>query len=765
MIRSRDVVAIVAIVLLSRMAWRDPAESSLTVTTFLSFYVPWQEDRGRGAAAPTLLDVDGDGVSEALVTIVQTTTGDVANGNAWTIQILDLKPAANTDQTHLAPFSPKLMYASSSMSMEDTHMSPLMITTGHVLSEAHVEAKPNGSDNPSKQNSGGDRTRHYYCGIDWHEASDKCGKHCPKGQADECPPGEKCYADTPCDASADEQHRSILDEKDMYQTPVGSVPTVFVLWNDGSVSAHSLTGEISAGAKGLELTHLWTRNVYREKNRTLTDWEDTTLNFFNALDAGDAHGKLVFTGYIDFQTPDDDIESAKIAVALDAKTGQTQWEFFVPDDGEVLDDEAPLLLPLKRGSTSPARRRSQIPSLVALHESRGVANCLHAYRRSLLTTGVLPHSYWSNDDATVTAVHFTHQKMPAEAKLKGKDKLKPKMGGGLSKGITIKPKQTLSAKLLPTKKRRRKRLPHFGRPNVLVLHNQHGIHVRSIKNGMSLCHVSLSDDTLYADLNHDGVLDSVQVLVGGHADNLEDSTDDGYKFVSQLVKRVGDLGQEDAKVEIASRNRVRSRLCHAMALSGIPTKEELFSVSLCSNKDDRDESIAGSPPLAIESLNGKGYDLIVALSNGQISRFRGVSGSRVWQISGRRFEDFPTWDDTTLVSIDRIEAEFAQPATRPILIAGENSMALLASRKGTVLATASFPQPSMRKPLLMDFNGDGTTDVMVMTQDAIWGYRVVVKTGTSILFRITVGLLLVAMMMAVLRNRFSPQPGKRSTDA
>jgi hypothetical protein len=164
-------------------------------------------------------------------------------------------------------------------------------------------------------------------------------------------------------------------------------------------------------------------------------------------------------------------------------------------------------------------------------------------------------------------------------------------------------------------------------------------------------------------------------------------------------------------------------------------------------------------------LNGKGYDLIVALSNGQISRFRGVSGSRVWQISGRRFEDFPTWDDTTLVSIDRIEAEFAQPATRPILIAGENSMALLASRKGTVLATASFPQPSMRKPLLMDFNGDGTTDVMVMTQDAIWGYRVVVKTGTSILFRITVGLLLVAMMMAVLRNRFSPQPGKRSTDA
>jgi hypothetical protein len=42
---------------------------------------------------------------------------------------------------------------------------------------------------------------------------------------------------------------------------------------------------------------------------------------------------------------------------------------------------------------------------------------------------------------------------------------------------------------------------------------------------------------------------------------------------------------------------------------------------------------------------------------------------------------------------------------------------------------------------------------------------VVVWTRASIVFRIMTGLLLMGMMLAVLRNRFGPHPGKRSTDA
>jgi hypothetical protein len=65
----------------------------------------------------------------------------------------------------------------------------------------------------------------------------------------------------------------------------------------------------------------------------------------------------------------------------------------------------------------------------------------------------------------------------------------------------------------------------------------------------------------------------------------------------------------------------------------------------------------------------------------------------------------------------------------------------------------------------MDFNGDGTTDILVITADAFWGYQIHVRTGSSIFFRIIVGLLMLGVMLAVLRNKFGPKPGQRSTDA
>ena len=42
-----------------------------------------------------------------------------------------------------------------------------------------------------------DRTRHYFCGNDWHHASQVCHRHCPGGTSTECNDGESCYADTP----------------------------------------------------------------------------------------------------------------------------------------------------------------------------------------------------------------------------------------------------------------------------------------------------------------------------------------------------------------------------------------------------------------------------------------------------------------------------------------------------------------------------------------------------------------------------------------
>ena len=131
---------------------------------------------------------------------------------------------------------------------------------------------------------------------------------------------------------------------------------------------------------------------------------------------------------------------------------------------------------------------------------------------------------------------------------------------------------------------------------------------------------------------------------------------------------------------------------------------------------------------------------------------------------GKNKEEFPHWTDQELVRLGRIDSYNVVPGTRPILLAGEDALAVLSAQTGTVLASTKYPLPCIRRPILFDFDGDGTTDVLVQTREALWGYKIVVKTGSSVFLRILVGLLLMGLLLAMLRNRYGPYPGKRSTD-
>ena len=95
-------------------------------------------------------------------------------------------------------------------------------------------------------------------------------------------------------------------------------------------------------------------------------------------------------------------------------------------------------------------------------------------------------------------------------------------------------------------------------------------------------------------------------------------------------------------------------------------------------------------------------------------------------------------------------------------------MVVLSATSANVLASTNIPQRSLRRPILTDVSGDGVSDVLVTTADAIWGYQVIVRTGASIFFRIMVGLLLMGILLALLRNRYGGSSVrdryKRSTD-
>ena len=155
--------------------------------------------------------------------------------------------------------------------------------------------------------------------------------------------------------------------------------------------------------------------------------------------------------------------------------------------------------------------------------------------------------------------------------------------------------------------------------------------------------------------------------------------------------------------------------------------------------------------------------VIVALNNGMISRYHVPTGKRLFQTTlSTRVSDVPTWGDVLdAASLSVLESRKG----RALLLTGDNAMVLLSLRSGKVLAEAAFPQTSLDRPIVADVSGDGTPDVIIHSADAIWGYHVVVQSGASTLFRIIVGLLLMGIALALLRNKFGQKGDKRSTDA
>jgi hypothetical protein len=341
----------------------------------------------------------------------------------------------------------------------------------------------------------------------------------------------------------------------------------------------------------------------------------------------------------------------------------------------------------------------------------------------------LPHSYWTPADAHVTPLHFHRHKHQRHHS--------------------------------------RKHAVH-GRPNVLLSHYRDGIHVRSLLNGRALCHTSLLDEVVYADLNQDGILDHVHVALQDHDDFDDAPVDDDYdtqenKWIAKLAQEVKESQSQKQKKK--NRNTARSnRLCHVLALSGLPTREQIFSVDLCGKQialdygDHESIELEAAPPLVVDNTH-----VVVALNNGLVSRYHVPTGKRLFQtMLSSRVSDVPTWvDEFDASSLSVLESRKG----RALLLTGDNAMVLMSLRSGKVLAEATFPQTSLDRPIVADVSGDGTPDIIVRSVDAIWGYHVVVQSGASTLFRILVGLLLMGIALALLRNKFGQKGDKRSTDA
>ena len=802
-------MAIIFAAVLTQQAWN--RQESLTAVAHLAFY---HQQSPQDRLTLAILDVNGDSIPEGLVRYEKTvpkqqqqqhSEHNTSIKNEWKLQVLDVGPLQRRHKTHFGvPFSTDIVLESeairvqdiiqphSSMPHEAMEIKPLSIISGHVnvmqgmmrpKQKSAKKSKRTDKVSPSDVDLN-DRNRHFFCGTDWHDAVKKCGVPCPKGTASECPDGEKCYADTPCDYdavmnpnSADERDdedemevTSLLADannvtRNYHLTPEGGLPSVVTLWSNGLVTLHSIAAskqadnESSSNKKDMKMRIqlMWKNRIFPlAGDKFVLAWEEQTLSFVSALDAGNGCGLILVSGRLSLGKEEGDYEEdLTVLVAMNAQTGEIEWRSNRSSE-EDTEEEAVPDQPIHRGTSSMARRRSLIPNLQRdpSESSSSAQHCLTSfYRRPLLKSsslrppgGALPFSYWTEEDASIRTIHIDLEQ-PTNNREVGKKKPKKKKRG----------------------------LLQYGKPNVVVTHDGAGLQLRSLRNGRSLCHLALSEERLYADFNHDGTLDSVHIALGSHflrdleMQQDEEDADDDYRFISGLAKRMMEKEQQKKKKEKTGRNEVdtgdlptKTDLCHLVALSGFPSKEELFSFRLCNPNFSR-IPVYATAPLLVEPMYGKGWDIIAAVNTGSIHRIRGATGWNQWKFEGK--DEFPSWNHAYSAVLGRVETDKVLPAMRPIVLTGETGLAILSVETGTLLASAKFPQRAIRRATFIDFDGDGTTDVIVQTNDAIWGYKIVVGTGSSVFLRILVGLLLMGLLLAMLRNRFGPTPGKRSTDS
>ena len=182
------------------------------------------------------------------------------------------------------------------------------------------------------------------------------------------------------------------------------------------------------------------------------------------------------------------------------------------------------------GITSSARRRSFLPGAASaansLMGSMGVddditasEDCMDSFRRWVLNpdTGVLPHVSWSSgrDDAKIQVAHFDrkHHGQGSTGKKGGAAGHGSKKTPGGKKMGWQKSMLSVSrrAKAGATTDKNGKTKLESVRPNVVLFRNRDGVSVLSLRNGRPVCHLSLLDNSLYADINADGIIEQVQV--------------------------------------------------------------------------------------------------------------------------------------------------------------------------------------------------------------------------------------------------------------
>lgn len=492
--------------------------------------------------------------------------------------------------------------------------------------------------------------------------------------------------------------------------------------------------------------------------------------------------------------------------ALDAATGHVLW---LHDGLEMRPEDFVKSLPV---TALKLDRRDLQPRI---HHAPGITDWT-IFRQSLLLQ--LPHHWANPSDAALKMAHFERRHVGARkafpapgasvvagvgaavkaffpssssssSSLSGKAAvagLSRRVGGLLAShgrftGIETPP--LAATAVLP-----HDASEHTEHPNVLVAHTRNGLEVVALRTGVPMTSLALAKGRAYADVDGDGVVDTIVAL-----ESASDVHAQGYGSAFAHASHTGTVQH-----------------CSIMVLSGLPAQSQLFNGSLCASRHSLQdpinkhsaarmlpERVAVAPPAVLRSLDprtmaeAKVRDVVVAINTGIVTSFSG-SGTFKWQLRGG-----PTWslpeeagaddDDarsssrqqqekghakTSLASLTPFDADALRvdetgshdTVYANLLLVGSRRLALV-SRDGAFLATADMPAVPVASAVAGDFDSDGVTDVIIVTEDSVLGYRVEVSVSSRGLL-LALGLLSsVALVVFVANIRVETAPVSGLTSA
>eukprot|EP00012_Vannella_robusta_P008163 CAMPEP_0206192598 /NCGR_PEP_ID=MMETSP0166-20121206/6056_1 /ASSEMBLY_ACC=CAM_ASM_000260 /TAXON_ID=95228 /ORGANISM="Vannella robusta, Strain DIVA3 518/3/11/1/6" /LENGTH=821 /DNA_ID=CAMNT_0053609129 /DNA_START=92 /DNA_END=2558 /DNA_ORIENTATION=- len=291
----------------------------------------------------------------------------------------------------------------------------------------------------------------------------------------------------------------------------------------------------------------------------------------------------------------------------------------------------------------------------------------------------------------------------------------------------------------------------FHKRNVLVSRNSRGLEVLHLYSGRPLTRLELMAESLYLDVNNDGVVDRVQAI------------------------------PEKPRLAKKRRKKKEKDTCVAVAVSGVPPVDTLFETSVCSSSTfagfnlgfdrlrKKDENVDMANPTFAYAGNRR-YNTVFLVSSGKVTALS-PEGEIVWQA-----DTDATWGkvdgskkkpgrSTRFGKVESFLEMGGFPSIQPfslygapdmLVAVGYHTLSVLSSSTGSVEAESRLPTVANGPIVVGDWDSDGDFDIIVPCINGFVGMRITNGSGTP-LYSIMFGLIILALPILYFAN----QPAKK----